>query len=201
VMTFLCGCGYVAGFELLREVESPAHVLAALVPRFKVMPKVVYFDTACQAQRNALRRVPWLLHKTYTAWLIDRVNHNCSPVFNADHYTTVSRGHDTSGAERQHSINTKSKNSFSYMRQQWFIVRSRYMAAHNRIRLAQRRHFIKLAYDGNHGRRRKVAAEIQHRPVKPFFLEFIVNHCERLYCGCRDGMGEGGRVPGLVRKE
>ena len=58
VLTFMCGCGYIVGFELLRETESPAHVVSSLAQRFVKLPRVVYFDTACQAQRNALRRVP-----------------------------------------------------------------------------------------------------------------------------------------------
>jgi len=62
VMTFMCGCGHIVGFELLRETESPAHVVSSLAQRFKKLPRVVYYDTACQAPRNALRRVPWLLH-------------------------------------------------------------------------------------------------------------------------------------------
>jgi len=46
VVTFVCGCGYTGGFELLREKESPAHVVSALLQRFKSFPRVVYFDTA-----------------------------------------------------------------------------------------------------------------------------------------------------------
>jgi len=118
VLTFMCGCEYIVGFELLRETESPAHVVSSLAQRFIKLPRVVYFDTACQAQRNALRRVPWLLHQSLTAWLVDRfhrVGQNCSPVFNADQYPVLSQGHDTSGAERQHSIKKKYKNALTYM--------------------------------------------------------------------------------------
>jgi len=101
VLIFMCGCAYLVGFELLRETESPAHVVSSLVQRFVKLHRVVYYDTACQAQRNALRRVPWLLHQSLTAWFVDRfhrVGHNFSPVFNADQYPVLSQGHDTSGA-------------------------------------------------------------------------------------------------------
>jgi len=100
---------------------------------------VVFIDAACQAQRNALRRVPWLLHKSLTALFVDRlyrVGHKCSPVFNADQYPVLSKGHDTSGAERQHSIKKKYKNAPTYMTQRRFIVQSRNIAAHNKIRLS-----------------------------------------------------------------
>ena len=139
VVTFVCGCGYIISFELLRVTESPTHVVAALVQRFKKLPRVVYFDTACQAQRNDLLRVPWLMDGACTAWFIDRFhrcNHTCSPVFNADQYPNVTRGHDTSGAERQHSIKKRSKNSLSYMTQRRLIVRSRYISAHNNVRVS-----------------------------------------------------------------
>jgi len=123
-------------------VESPAHVVAALTQLFKELPKVVFFDTACQVQLNALRRVPCLLHQAVTAWFIDRFRrckHKCSPTFDANQYPELSRGHDTSGAERQVSIKKKSKNSLSYMTQTRFIVGLRYIAAHNNVRVFRRR--------------------------------------------------------------
>ena len=190
VITFVCGCGYIIGFELLRETESPAHVVAALVQRFKKFPQVVYFDTACQAQRNALRRVPWMMDGVCTLWFIDRFhrcNHTCSPVFNADQYPDLTRGHDTSGAERQHSIKKRSKNSLSYMRQRRFIVRSRIIAAHNNIKVSQRREAAKEANRARAPGQRKVAVEIQHKPVETYYHDFIVDHCEmREGCPCRD---------------
>ena len=205
VMTFMCGCGYILGFELLRETESPAHVVAALAQRFHKLPRVVYFDTACQAQRNAVRRIPWLLHEALTAWFIDRFhrcNHHCSPVFNADQYPILTRGHDTSGAERQHSIKKKSKSSLNYMSQRRFIVRSRYIAAHNNIRLSQRRRAVLDAAAGKRVNGRVVSEEVQHKPVESFFHESMVAHCEVVNCTCREGQpdGDGADPSGLQRK-
>jgi len=65
-----------------------------------------------------LRRVPWMLHEAVTAWFIDRrprCNRKCSSTFDADQYLQLTRGHDTSGAERQHSIQKNSKNSLFYL--------------------------------------------------------------------------------------
>lgn len=202
VITFMCGCGYIIGFELLRETESPAHVVSCLVQRFVRLPRVIYFDTACQAQRNALRRVPWLLHEAITAWFIDRFhrcNHKCSPVFDADQYPEMSRGHDTAGAERQHSIKKRSKNSLSYMTQRRFIVRSRYIAAHNNIRVSQRRHAGLFAVQGGARGSSTLTKEIQHCPVETYFHRFIVARCERVSCPCRVGTVEG-PAPGLQVK-
>jgi len=203
VITFMCGCGYIIGFELLRETESPAHAVAALVQRFKKLPRVVYFDTACQAQRNALRRVPWLMDGYCTAWFIDRFhrcNHKCSPVFNADQFPQLTRGHDTSGAERQHSIKKRSKNSLSYMTQRRFIVRSRFIAAHNNIRVSQRREATAKASATRAKGEAKTAVEIQHNPVEAYYHHYIVSHCELGEgCPCRQEVKHTGPV-GLHRK-
>jgi len=67
VVRFVCGCGYIVGFEWLRETESPANVVSALVQRFKWFPRVVFFNTACKAQRNALRRLLWMIDGACTA--------------------------------------------------------------------------------------------------------------------------------------
>jgi len=202
VMTFMCPCGYIIGFELLRETESPAHVVAALAQRFKSFPKVVYFDTACQAQRNALRRVPWLLHEAVTAWFIDRFhrcNHKCSPTFDADQYPELSRGHDTSGAERQDSIKKKTKNSLSYMTQKRFIVRSRYIAAHNNVRVSQRRDAVLSSGQVRAAGVKKKSKEIQHFPVEAYYHKTIVAHCEVPNCTCRESLPLG-PAPGLMQK-
>jgi len=61
VMNFMCGCSCILVFELLSETESPAHEVAALAKSFHKLPRVVYLFTACQAQHNAVRRIPWLL--------------------------------------------------------------------------------------------------------------------------------------------
>jgi len=189
VMTFMCGRGYILGFELLRETESPAHVVAALAQRFYKFLRVKYFDTACQAQRNAVRRIPWLLHEALTSWFIDRFhrcNHHCSPVFSADQYPILTRGHDTSGAERQHSIKEKSKSGLNYMTQRRLIVRSRYIAAHNNIRPSQRRRAAADAAPARRVNGRVVSEVVQHKPVESFFNRSMVSHCEVVNCSCRE---------------
>jgi len=187
-INFMCGCGNILGFELLRETDSPAHVVAALAQRCHKFPRVIYFDTACQAQRNAVRRIPWLLHEALTSWFIDRLHrckHHCSPIFTGDQYPIITRGHDTSGAERPHSIKRKSKSSLNYMTQRWFIVRSRCIAAHNNIRLSQRRRAAADAAARRLVNGRVVSEEVQHKPVESFFHRSMVSHCEVVNCSCR----------------
>lgn len=166
--------------------------MSALVQRFKKLPCVINFDTACEAQRNAIRRIPWLLHEAIKSWFIDRFhrcNHCCSPVFDGDEYSDVSRGVDTSGAERQHSLKKKSKGSLTYMSQRGLIVRSRMTAAHTNIRLSQRRlgarrqsaPALTNSLGNNQSAKR---GEVQHHPVQTYYHDAFVSHCERIKCAC-----------------
>jgi len=98
-----------------------------------------------------------------TAWFIDRshrCNHTCSPVFNADQYPNLTRGHDASVAEWQHSIKKQSRNSLSYMTPRRFIVCSRYIAAHNKVRVSQRRDATTSAAAARPAGEPKTATEI-----------------------------------------
>ncbi|KAK1863511.1 hypothetical protein I4F81_006066 [Pyropia yezoensis] len=184
----------IIGFELLRETESPALLVAALAQRFVRMPRVVYCDTACQTQRNALRRVPWLLTEEEVSFLIDRFHqcgHVCSPVFEAEEYPEILRGHDTSSAERQHSIKKKSKSSLTYMSQHRFIVRSRYMAAYNNIRVSQKREAMAKSVVARAANQALVPLEIQHQTVESYYHKAMVDRCEVTGCNCREGIPAG----------
>jgi len=125
-----------------------------------------------------------------TTWFIDRshrCNYTCSPVFNAKQYPNLSRKHDTSGAERQHSIKKRSKKSLSYMTQRRFIVRSRIFAAHSNIRTSQRREAAMQAHASRPAWEATTGVEIQHKPVETYYHHFIVRHCEMDDgCPCRD---------------
>lgn len=168
--------------------------MSALVQRFKRLPRDIYLDTACQAQRNAIRRVPLLLHEAITSWFIDRFhrcNHRCYPVFDADQYPDVSRGHDTLGAERQHSPKKKSKGSLTLMSQRRFIVRSRIMAAHSNIRLSQRRLAARRqsapARANSRGKIKSAKrVEFQHHPIQTYNHDAFVSQCERINSPCRE---------------
>jgi len=177
VVTFVCGCRRIFGCELLCETECPAHVVAALVQRIEWLSRDFHFDTDCQAERNALRRVPCLMDGVFTAWFNDRFyrcNHAFAPVFKAEQYPILTQGHDTSGAERQHSIKERSKNSVSYMTQWRISVRTRFIAAHNVIRVSLRRDVTKSAAAARHAEGPKTATEIQHKPNETFYHDDIV---------------------------
>jgi len=179
VVSFLCSCGVLLGFEVLEQVESPACIVSTLAARFPLLPYVVYFDTACQAARNATRRLPWLVRMSGTTWALDRFHaaaHVCSPIFDANMYPNRSTSHKTSAAENRHSLNKPLKNHLSYLGQDRFVVQMRLHGAFNNLRIKYRR---RLSRSG------KTLAEVGHRPLSPFFHNFCVDHCEKGPCPYR----------------
>lgn len=58
VVSYVCSCGILIGFEVLETAESPAGIVSTLASRFPRLPTTVYFDTACQSSRSATRRLP-----------------------------------------------------------------------------------------------------------------------------------------------
>lgn len=174
IENFLCPCGMLLGFDFLDKAESPAHVLAALAQRFPLLPKVIYFDTACQLARNASRRVPWLINMSGTACSVDRVHntgnqHKCSDVFDADAYPSRSVTHSTAVAESRHSINKAFKAHLSHLRQDHFIVQMRVLAATINLRVLMRREWGK---------------ETLHRRLAEYFHSKVQTYCERRACSC-----------------
>jgi len=114
VENFLCPWGLLIGFEFVDRAESPAHVLAALVQRLHLLPKVVYFDTACQLARNAHRRLPWLLNISECACSVDRLHnvgdqHKYSCIFDANKFPSRSVKHRTACAGSRHSQKRRSR--------------------------------------------------------------------------------------------
>ena len=174
IENFLCPCGLLIGYDFLDKAESPAHVLASLVQRMPLLPKVIYFDTACQLSRNAFRRVPWLMNMSNTAASVDRHHnqgdqHSCSDSFNADKYPGRSVHHKTSCAESRHSLNKAFKTHLAHLRQDHFIVQMRLLAAVINLRVLMRK---------------KMGRETNHRLLCKFFHEHVVSHCERRHCTC-----------------
>lgn len=174
VVSYLCSCGILIGFEVLESAESPAGIVAALTARFPRLPTTIYFDTACQAARNATRRVPWLVRLSQTAWALDRFHasaHKCSPLFDANNYPARSGMHKTSAAENRHSLNKPLKNHLTYLGQDRFVVQMRMIGAINNLLILYRRAI---------GR-----SDVRHRPLPLFFHLLVASVCEQEGCSCR----------------
>lgn len=174
VVSYLCSCGILIGFEVLESAESPAGIVATLASRFPRLPGTVYYDTACQASRNATRRVPWLVRLSKTSWALDRFHappHKCSPIFDANNYPQRSGLHKTSAAENRHSLNKPLKSHLTYLAQDRFVVQMRLIGAVNNLLIFYRR-FLGVS-------------DVRHRPLPSFYHRRIVSHCELLGCVCR----------------
>lgn len=183
VMNVMCPHGMLIGFEMLEHAESPACVAEILARRLALMPRVIYFDTACQASRNATRRMPWLLRRSLVKWFLDRFHqpkHLCSDMFNPDEYPEISSLHKTSVAESRHALNKPLQNQVSYMTQDRFVSHMRLYGALNNLRIQLRFHLRPSE--------RAPQPEVGHIPLPRFFHEQVVTYCERRGCPC--GRGE-----------
>lgn len=174
VVSYVCSCGILIGFEVLETAESPAGIVSTLASRFPRLPTTVYFDTACQSSRSATRRLPWLVRLSQTSWALDRFHappHKCSPIFDANNYPERSGLHKTSAAENRHSLNKPLKSHLTYLAQDRFVVQMRLIGAINNLLI--------------HYRRYLGVKDVRHYPLPAFFHTCIVSRCERASCYCR----------------
>jgi len=178
IENILCPCGLLIGFDFLDKAEAPSHVLASLVQRFPLLPKVVYFDTACQLARNAARRVPRLVNESCMACSLNRphnVKHKqgCSRIFDADAYPSRSVRHISACAESRPSINKAYKTHLAHLRQDHFIIQMRLVAVTINLRVEMRR---------------ELGKETGHRRMCAFFHSNVQDYCDRRRCKCAAGM-------------
>lgn len=182
LVNFLCPHGILIGFEMLEHAESPACVAEILARRLPRLPQVIYFDTACQASRNATRRMPWLLRASMVMWFLDRFHqpkHVCSDMFNPDEYPEISSLHKTSVAESRHALNKPLQNQVSYMTQDRFVSHMRLYGALNNLRVQLRFH-LRVSETAP-------KPQVCHIPLPRFFHEQVVAYCERRGCPCGRG--------------
>lgn len=128
LVQYMCSHGVLIGFEVLESAESPACIAEALARRLSLVPDVIYCVTACQAARNAARRMPCILRQSKTRYFLDRFHqrpHVFSDMYNYDQYPTISSIHQTSVAESRHALNKPLRNQVSYMDKDRFISHMR----------------------------------------------------------------------------
>jgi len=180
MINFLCPHGILIRWELLEAAESPAGIAEILARYLPVLPKLVYFDTACQSARNATRRILWLLRLSLVMWFLDRFHqpaYVCSGMYNAEMYPTISSLHKTSVVESRHLMNKPLHNQVAYMSQRRFMVHMSLYGALNNMNL-----IFKHTMQPHES---KAAPEVGHRPILHFVHTSVVSHCERRGCGCR----------------
>lgn len=99
----------------MRESESIATALTALISRFNVLPRVTFYDNACNFVRSVRLRLPWVLEESNI--LTDRFHyrsHRCSSLFDPDSFPFCD-GLQTSGAEALNRRWAASRNSIRYL--------------------------------------------------------------------------------------
>jgi len=70
MLNFLRHYGILTRWEQLEDDEGPACIAEVPKRSLPVLKKAMYFDTACQAARNATRRIPWLLRLCLVMWFL-----------------------------------------------------------------------------------------------------------------------------------
>ena len=101
IFTVQCVCRHpkLIGPSVMRECEGVSTALSVLLKRFKVLPRVCYYDNACNLSRSITLRCPWL-YDEYTV-VCDRFHYQgdtCNSVYDPSSYILCSN-HTTSGAE------------------------------------------------------------------------------------------------------
>jgi Kyakuja-Dileera-Zisupton transposase/CxC4 like cysteine cluster associated with KDZ transposases len=122
IFTWFCKHGVCYGFYIIPNAEGRNEAFSFLYKYFKVAPKVVVYDCACQLQDYCLNRQP--AHFKHTTFLIDRLhwyNHTtCARSYNINLY----RSHvalNTQIAEQVNSYLKRLKSSVSQMKQDNFM--------------------------------------------------------------------------------
>jgi len=115
IFTVQCVCRYpkVIGVSVMDECEGTSTAMSVLLSRFKLLPKVCYYDNSCNLAKSIILRTPWVNEKCLI--VSDRFHyrgHKCNVVNDPDSYA-LCRMHSTSGAE---SINQHWNFSKSHVR-------------------------------------------------------------------------------------
>ena len=106
IFTVQCVCQYpkVVGASVMLEMESVSTALSSLLSRFKHLPRICYYDNACNMLKSVILRVPWVNNKRFI--FCDRFyykSHTCSSVCDPDSSISCSE-HATSGAESVNNL-------------------------------------------------------------------------------------------------
>ena len=110
---YFCIFSEILGTSVISECEGVSTILFVLLSRFKLLPRVFYYDNAYDMLRSVAVTVPWVYKKCLIVY--DRFHCNgrtCSSVCDPGKYLSCTY-HSNSGAE---SINHLSNFSKAHMR-------------------------------------------------------------------------------------
>jgi len=95
--------------------EGVSTALSVVLSRFRVIPRVVYYDNGCNFSKSVILRFPWL--HSATRVVCDRFHyrgHVCSSVHDPDSYPSHDH-HSTSGAESLNRLWNSSKSHSRFL--------------------------------------------------------------------------------------
>lgn len=111
IFTVQCCCKHpkILGISVMEECEGVSMAMSILLSRFKHLPRVTYYDNACNFGKSAVIRVPWINELTRIA--CDRFHyrsHTCNSVNDPSAYPSLT-DHQTSNAEALNRLWSASK--------------------------------------------------------------------------------------------
>lgn len=112
IFTVQCCCPHpkILGISVMEVCEGVSMALSVLLSRFRNLPRVTYYDNACNLSKSVLVRCPWVNGKTRVA--VDRFHyrgHTCCSVHDPSAYPSFTE-HQTSNAEALNRLWSSSKN-------------------------------------------------------------------------------------------
>ena len=117
LFTVQCVCRNpkLIGVSVMQECEGVSTALSVLLSRFRKLPRVCYYDNACNLARSIAYRVPWVNDECLV--VCDRFHyrsHKCSTLFDPSSYPQCAN-HATSAAESINHLWSFSKSHLRFL--------------------------------------------------------------------------------------
>jgi len=118
IFTVQCVCSHpkLIGVSVMSECEGVSTALSVLLSRFRRLPRVCYYDNACNMARSIILRCPWVNDDCTV--VCDRFHyhgHTCNSVWDPSNYPSCTE-HATSGAEAMNHVWNFSKSHLRFLR-------------------------------------------------------------------------------------
>jgi len=118
IFTVLCTCRHpiLIGFSVMLQNEGISTALSVLLSRFRKLPRVCYYDNACNMMRSVTLRTPWVARSCLI--VCDRFHyrqHACKSVHDPDSYPSC-KHHASSGAESVNNLFSFSGSHIRFLR-------------------------------------------------------------------------------------
>lgn len=117
-LTVQCSCRHpkLLGFVILRECESISAALSSVLTHFRIPPRRIWYDNACNTFDCAVSRVPWMLR--WTTFMVDRFHytgHTCYNAFNGSMHPMLDDDR-TVAAEVLNAVLEKGSSHIAYLK-------------------------------------------------------------------------------------